>query len=553
MEAKDGTEWEGELIGVSPEEFLIWFRIQVNNLRKKIYTSTQEEIRDEINKFFGFYLERVEDKKIRCEINLLFYELLNQYGYYFNSEKTFENMIVRFNDSEIKQDLLSKYPIRFKLIYSTSLLAYFNLKRTSTPPEEIATKDFITPALPCKFYLTSVYNEYLTNNNVLNKHQLVRCLSSLGGYLGMLSRWYEALYFLNLAQEIDPTDPVTVSMKAGVLEGVEEKTCSDYSSILLLETYDLSRTISKSDQVLESDKPHFRELEKRIRKTFRTHKISISKVRSHKTTHARKSKKYSDYEKFCLDKALFLTEHSIYCVCKKSMRDDIKIRSGHEHTQIEYVDRFESILSSLRYDFILARQNYYHSLPNSYMRGFNLKNIKSTDKRKDIKDALLKDSFRLCYSVLDTIGITILEALDIDYVAILKEKYPEQRVDVHFTNLWDLDLIPESEFKINYYLQSLYSIAYEMKNEKYSGLKKYREIRNAIEHRIFHITDERVNNKKGKSEYYIQRKELQEMTQVLLVYTKSLIFTYVNFIRKVSVYKDPEYQKKYGDERSISH
>jgi hypothetical protein len=483
----------------------------------------------------------------------MFFELLNQYGYYFKSIKTFENMMLRFNDSEIKQNLLSKFPVRFKLIYSISLLAYFNLKRSNTTPEEMATKEFITPALQCKCYLTGLYNEYLSNNNVLNKHQLVRCLSSLGSYLGMLSRWYESLYYLNLAEAIDPTDPVTISMKAGVLEGVEEKTCSDYSSILLLETYDSCRTINNSNDVLESDKTHFKDLAKRIRKTFVDNDLSITKVRSHKKIHTKKFEKYSSYEKFCLDKGLFLTEHSIYCVCKKSMKDDLKITSGHEHTQIDYVDRFEKILNSVRYDFILARQNYYHSLPKTRLKGFNLTNIGLENKSDDVKGALLKDSFRLCYSILDTLGIAILEALDIDYVKILNEKYPGKKVDIHFTSMWDLELIPESEFKINYYLQSLYSIAYDIMNKKYSGLKKYREIRNAIEHRIFYITEKRTPNKRGKSEYYISRQELEEMTQVLLVYTKSLIFTYVNFIRKVSVYKDPEYQKKHGEARSIVH
>lgn len=545
---------DGELLYVPQDQFLIWFKLEVAKLRKKIYTHSQEELKEEINEFFGFYLSRLDEKSLRNEINLSFYELLNEYAYYFKSVQTFENMRTRFKDKEINQDLLVKFPVRFKLIYSVSILAYFNLLRAETKdPKNLARKDFIEPALQGKYYLTSLYNEYLSNPKLLSKPQLIKVLNTLGSYLGMFSRWYEGLYFLRKAEILDREDPNTISMKAGILDAIEEKTCSNYGSLLLLETIDSCKWVYNSNRILEKDKIIFREIAKSKRKVLRDQKQSITELRKHKNLHLTEFLDYSNYEKFCFEKDLYLTEHSIYCSCKMSTRDDITIKSGHSHTHINYVDPFEDTLNTVRFDFVLARQNYFNSIPSSKLTGFNTRNIGVQNKVRDLKIAMLKDSFRLCYSILDTIGIAILDALEIDYNKILKEKFPGQNKHIHFTNLWELGLIETKHFETNYYLQTLYSIAYEVMTKKYSGLKKYREVRNAMEHRIFRISESKKVNKKNASVYWMQREELEEMTQLLLVYTKSLIFTYVNFVRKVTVYKDPDYLRKYGHANSLEN
>ena len=159
-----------------------------------------------------------------------------------------------------------------------------------------------------------------------------------------------------------------------------------------------------------------------------------------------------------------------------------------------------------------------------------------------MKIAMLKDSFKACYSIMDTIAIAILQALEIDYTKLRTKKNKKRAPNIYFTSMWTLPLFEKHHFDDNYYLQTLYSIAQELSNESYSGLKNYKKIRNAIEHKIFHVTSEGDKPMTGvmdKDSYYsIHRRELENKTLVLLVFTKSLLFTYVNFMRRLSVRLD---------------
>ena len=70
--------------------------------------------------------------------------------------------------------------------------------------------------------------------------------------------------------------------------------------------------------------------------------------------------------------------------------------------------------------------------------------------------------------------------------------------------------------KNNFYLISLYSISKDLDNTKFSALKEFKQVRNAMEHKIFKISSEEDSNlKKG----IYNRNELIQKTKLLLLYS----------------------------------
>lgn len=528
---------------IAQKEVLNELREKTRLIRRGFWQTDQSQMKIIVNDLFTNYLSTFKkEKKLFYQIYLEFFETLNYYGQHYQSLETFENLLARYETQEIKDNIICKFPVRYKLVSSVSLLMSYNIQLQSATDSEKKTKEFVEPVLKAKERLSKLYSQYLTNKKTMNQGQLERCLESLGNCYGVLSRWFEALYYINLAMGLDTNNenPNVHMLRASILERVQSSTCGNYNGQLQLDIIDSTIVPRKTVYYPEAVKEEYRILNRQKRTELKQSKISIKDLRNHRSKSIKESKNYNEYLSFCLENELFLTEHSMYCKCERSTYDDLTIRSSHEHTQIDFIKPYEECLQPLVFDFILARKKHFDSLPGNMLRNYFSRSIKRDDNLRNIKLSLLKDSFRLCYSILDTIAVSILEALDIDYPKILKAK--KKSTNIHFVGIWE-DLITSKHFDDNFYVQTLYSIAYDIM-EKTSGHKEFRDIRNALEHKIF-----RVKKKNGQmdklpfkklSYYEIGEQEFYEKSLVLLVYTKSLLLTYTYFLRRVSISKAPK-------------
>lgn len=200
---------------------------------------------------------------------------------------------------------------------------------------------------------------------------------------------------------------------------------------------------------------------------------------------------------------------------------------------MEWVKPFEYIIDTVTFDFVNARINYYSSLDSSSLMGYSVNNIKRPNSRKKLKKALLKNSFKLCYSILDQICFGIIDALEIDVANKLKEKSEINGIpDIYFLNVWDLGIIDEKLYDDNFYLISLYSIAKDLNRDKYSALKDFKNIRNEMEHGNIKIVDNEIKGNRIPGTY--SKNELTRKTKLRLILTKSCIFSFNNLVRRRS-------------------
>lgn len=520
------------------------FTKQVSFLRSQIYQVKKEEIRPHINSFFEacFQIRRKEDEQLQMLIS--YFDLLNEYVQQYKCLTTLENIQTKFSEGNIKERLLATYPIRTKLVYAQTKNFSFTLKK-ALGQIDASKKKFIEPLIVAKSYLISLYNQHLDGRISLNDRQLSRCLTSLAYSYAQLSRWSETMYYLDLSDKTQSNTVNSDFLRAVNLEAVKNNTCSDYNGQLLLAIIDSCSKSKRQKGIFPEMVSTLDNIEKKQRIALKENNIPISKLRKHKKGTVKDFAKYGEYVQFCLNNRLFLTEHSFYCSCKRSTRDDIEIRTSHEHTRIPWVDQFSTLLEIMIYDFLIARKNFFDSLNGTKLIGYHLGLLKRNQKQIGIKNSALKLAFKECYSILDKIAHGILQVLDIKPNDILHQHYKSKEnpnwkpPKLDFLNMWDFPLITDEHFSTNIYLQPLYSISRDISNHRKSPLRDFKDLRNAIEHRYLLISDEdyRPNISGQNSILVIDRSAMIEKAKVLLVLTKSAIFSFTYLVRVQSISK----------------
>ena len=452
-------------------------------------------------------------------MRLRFFDLLAYFGQKFASIPTYENIIRSFK--QFKEQLLAKHPIESKLIYAQVLFEYYNLLPNK---QKISSVEYLFEA---KFLLIELYTDHIENRARIIDFKLGYCLELLSGCLAQLSRFFEPLYYINIAKHYSSQQTNFHYITALTLEAVQKSTCTNFQGLLLLKIVDSCVSAKRNPLLPMEQKQAMDQIELSTRSLIKRFKLKLPKLRAHKKIILAGTNKYIDYEKFCLDKQLYLSEHSFYCNCKMSLRDDIKIKSSHLHTQIEWVINFDAIVNLLVYNFILARKNFYDSLKRTKISHYNVQKINRPSAKENLKITLLKEAFRQCYSILDKIAIGVLEAMSIDYS--VKKSY-------YFYSIWKPTLISEELYAQNFYLTSLRSISMDLEDQPFSAFKEFRKIRNAIEHDFLLVNDDQDQPKQlSKRTIVISESVLRERTELLLILTKSAIFSFVYLIRKQSI------------------
>lgn len=519
------------------KDFIIRYKQQLKILRQKIREEEKEKVKGELNAFYFACLNSSLNETIKLEVQLLFFDTLNFYAQQYRSVDTYLNIIKTFEVKELKDLLFSKFPVKAKMVYAETLFEYYSLIKHQEPIFSLERTNLLIQA---KWHLWKLYIHHIDKKNELSKLDLSHCLTLLSMCLGELSRWFEPLYYLNEAKSHLLNNPNVEYTRALILDTIKQKTCLSFNGILILKIIDSCREASRLPNILKEQKEQLKKIETESRAFLTKNKQSISKLRNHKLKVSNSFKGYSTYRKFCAINQLYLNEHSYFCNCSNATKDDLRIQTNHDHTKIDWVKPFEQIIDILVNDFILARQNYYYSMEGVKVHTLTEKKFKRNKSDDSLKNALLKNSFKSLYSLLDQIAHGIFEVMDIDYEAKLKTKYPipDQRPKLYFLNMWDLELIEPKHFEENYYLISLYSIGQDLNNSKYAALKDFRVMRNEMEHKILNIISA-SDSKNTQSENGIVRTKLEllEKTKILMLLTKSAILSFTYLVRRQSKLK----------------
>lgn len=246
----------------------------------------------------------------------------------------------------------------------------------------------------------------------------------------------------------------------------------------------------------------------------------------------RESTEHSAYRQFTLRHHLGLSEHSLYCHCKGSRRDDLRIATNRTPVTGDRVPRFEHILNRLKAEFAAARLLYYqattdqswdlHEQEVTYAELFEGETV-------SIGTELLRTSFRLCLGILDKIALGICELYDV----------AESHEKLYFESFWQspahkgkagtrwTTLIARSK---NPALVALYSQATDLGHDGEWSL--FKAWRNDLEHRFLILTDEatppdRWNAREGTfGTRCVALAEFTQQTLHLLQFTRSAIFNF---------------------------
>jgi hypothetical protein len=511
------------------KEFL---KVNDAKLRSSFNHYPQEEVRILINKLYSNLLTQYENEtEIQDEIYLCYFELLNYYSQAFKSSKTLDILIEEYKKPRISYDLVNRQKVRMVLVTSRTDLFRFQILKEETSVSEKNNKEFIYYLLAAKKKLSKLYSDFLANEVELNIGQQIYCLENLGICYADLSRWFESLYYINLGLVLDPCNINLLYTKALVFDRLRDATCQNYSGQLLFQILKTLEEPLKYTGYPQSQLDLLKKFEKEVKDELVKYKLNFSDLSKEFNNVEKEKVEVLDYLKFIGRNDLFLSEHSDYCKCKAGMKDNLQIKSTHNHTKISYVESFEVVLESVKYDFIEARHKFYQSLDNIKIKDTHLRLLNpSFDYYARIKETFLKESFKLCLSIFDTIAIAILEALKIDYVEIQKTKKYKNR-NIYFTNIFD-KYIDFERHKRNIYLNTIYSICEDLK-EHNSGHRDLKDIRNSIEHGIFlfqNDTNQKIlfNQTNFKT---VSKQVMEEKTKILLVLTKSLIISFTYLVR----------------------
>jgi hypothetical protein len=240
----------------------------------------------------------------------------------------------------------------------------------------------------------------------------------------------------------------------------------------------------------------------------------------------------SDFRKFCLENNLTLSEHGLYCKCAGSARDNLTIPTLTGVVG-DFVVPMEMVLNRLKSEFSFARRLYFEFLTHDedydhqhelcFSELFN-EELLGLDVEK------LRTAVRLCFGILDKIGVAICELYDL---------YPANK-QVSFQSFWQLNQGNRRErfdAAANPGLLALYSIATDLNDRKDGEWAFYKQWRNDLEHKfvVVHKEDRPsdIYNSYDFMEGIIFIKEEEFIDHLLRLFqiTRSAIFSFVFTVR----------------------
>lgn len=242
---------------------------------------------------------------------------------------------------------------------------------------------------------------------------------------------------------------------------------------------------------------------------------------------------HSNYRKFCIDNFLTLNEHSLYCNCLLTAKDQLQIGISNVVFKSELLPRLEILLNRMKSEYAFARWNYYKS---STEDAFDYDVIFSElfeDEIIDSQSETLRASFRICYGILDKIALGICKLYGVDGGNMYFERFWEDK------NRKDV-----LEKQRNIHLNALASIACDL-NSSRGELKHFKKWRNKIEHNLLILQDQKspINDSFNVLEdkdfiTAVDIKDFRDKTIHLLQITRAAILSFVYCVRLETITKN---------------
>jgi len=311
-----------------------------------------------------------------------------------------------------------------------------------------------------------------------------------------------------------------------------------YSIQMLEQIKEGYENIISSDRIPPQWIRHYKE-------QIRFHSQKIDEARSelgivkdlydHETT-LKEYKELNDFRRFCLDKYLALSEHGLYCKCAESARDDLTIPTLSGVVG-DFVVPMEMVLNRLKSEFSFSRRLYYEYLNHETENELQHESCFSelfNDELLGLDVEKLRTAFRLCFGILDKIGVAICELYDL---------YPPNG-QVSFQSFWQLNHENRRERFESVKspgLLALYSIATDLNDKKDGEWAFFKQWRNDLEHKfiVVHKSDKPsdIYNSYSFMNGIIFIKEVDFISHLEQIFqiTRSAIFSFVFTVRDKAI------------------
>lgn len=240
----------------------------------------------------------------------------------------------------------------------------------------------------------------------------------------------------------------------------------------------------------------------------------------------------SHYQKFCIDNNLMLSDHSLYCNCYASSKDNISIATTETGVFGDFIVPMEMVLNRLKAEFSLARKMFFEYKVGSeffdddsevcYTELYNGEILYENVEK-------LRISFRSCFGVLDKIAVALCKLFDLK----------PDRGHIYFHNFWQVRDEKRKD-KINTInnkgLFGLFSIAMDL-NDSNGELAFFRDWRNDLEHKLLVIHEKgMLVDLYNSYDYFddikfIEREEFELHLLQLMKIVKSAIILFMFTVR----------------------
>lgn len=234
------------------------------------------------------------------------------------------------------------------------------------------------------------------------------------------------------------------------------------------------------------------------------------------------------YRQYGLQNQLSLNEHSLYCFCRESKVDNLRIglASGSLHvSEQKTIAVLDNLVNRIVSEYAYARLLYYKYKMESIT---DINDVEFSDI-SDAQDTFgytietIRNSYKCSYSILDKIANGVLLLFGI-----------EKRKRTYFEDFFGV-YKDELERVSNIHLAALYSMSLDLSSNVESNtvgsLGYFKVVRNEMEHGLFKISSMPTE----LDNYSMNTTDFEKLSFELLRLTRSAIFSFVHLIRKESI------------------
>ncbi len=362
-------------------------------------------------------------------------------------------------------------------------------------------------------------------------------LVNLSDALSTIGRIVEGIQMLDTALRIKPDFSRALLSRGEKLDHLSLITNCSHTIALYAQIYLSYSKGIEAELLPEMDKERALLALKKSMQQLDENGFSINQRETELNESHKEYGQHSEYRKFCIDNFLTLNEHSIYCNCIATAKDELQIGRPNAVFENRLLPKLELLLNRMKSEF--ARWMFYGSFveePFDYDVVFS---ELFEDEIINSQTETLRTSFRICYGILDKVALGICKM------------YGVEGGNIFFERFWDEKSRKSIlEAQRNIHLNALSSIANDL-NSNRGELKHFKNWRNKLEHNLLILKDtsntsmDQFNILADEAFVaIIDIHEFREKALHLLQLTRAAILSFVYCIRLETITKkDPKAEK----------